>query len=117
MKAIPSAVVRRVVVIHSPHAGRSASLSYALFALHKLGVDIVEVLPISTVASTPALTQEWKTNGIDLVVAAGGDGLVGSLVTSIVASHLPIGILPLGTANDLARSLVIPLDIATAPSV
>ncbi len=116
MKTLASAV-RRAVVIHSPHAGRSASLSHALAALHQSGVDIAEVLPISTVTSAPALAQEWKTNGIDLVVAAGGDGLVGGLIVHVIASRFPIGILPLGTANDLARSLGIPQDIASAADV
>src|SRR5215469_591895 len=95
MKVIPASA-RRAIVIHSPHAGRSNSLSYALTELRRSGVEITEVLPISTVASIPALAQEWKTNGVDLVVAAGGDGLVGGLIEYALASRLPIGILPLG---------------------
>lgn len=116
MEYIPSST-RRAIVIHSPHAGRSASLSHALAELRRSGVEIAEVLPISLITNTPALAQEWKTSGIDLVVAAGGDGLVGGLITHIIADHLPIGILPLGTANDLARSLGIPQDVASATSV
>jgi diacylglycerol kinase (ATP) len=52
--------------------------------------------------------------GIDLIVAAGGDGLVEGVITHIAESNLPLGILPLGTANDIARSLSISQDIRMA---
>lgn len=108
---------RRAIVIHSPHAGRSASLSHALTALEHAGVELVEVLPIAVVADAFSLGQQWKVNGIDLVVAAGGDGLVGSVAMHALDGQLPLGILPLGTANDLARSVGIPQDIPSAAQV
>jgi diacylglycerol kinase family enzyme len=109
--------VPRAMVIHSPHAGRSASLSHALTALERAGVEMVEVLPIAVIADTPVLGQQWKASGIDLVVAAGGDGLVGSVAMHALDGQLPLGILPLGTANDLARSVGIPQDIPSAARV
>lgn len=48
--------------------------------------------------------------GCDLVVLGGGDGTMNSAAPALVETGLPLGILPLGTANDLARSLDIPLD-------
>ncbi len=56
-------------------------------------------------------------NGIDVAIAAGGDGLVGGVITHIDESGLPLGILPLGTSNDIARSLRIPQDIQSAAQV
>src|SRR4029453_7707904 len=41
----------------------------------------------------------------DLIIAAGGDGTVHKTAWQIVDSGIPLGILPLGTANNLARSL------------
>jgi diacylglycerol kinase (ATP) len=105
---------RRAIVIHSPYAGRSASLSHALTMLERAGVEMVDVLPIAVVTDAVALGQQWKANGIDLVVAAGGDGLVGSVAMDALDGQLPLGILPLGTANDLARSVGIPQDIPSA---
>jgi diacylglycerol kinase family enzyme len=55
--------------------------------------------------------------GIDIAIGAGGDGLVGGVITHIAESGLPLGILPLGTSNDIARSLNIPLDIEQAVEV
>jgi diacylglycerol kinase family enzyme len=41
----------------------------------------------------------------DLVVAAGGDGLVGNIARRLAGSRTPITILPVGTANNVASSL------------
>jgi YegS/Rv2252/BmrU family lipid kinase len=46
----------------------------------------------------------------DLVILGGGDGTLNAAAPALVETGLPLGILPLGTANDLARSLAIPLD-------
>jgi diacylglycerol kinase (ATP) len=50
----------------------------------------------------------------DLVIVAGGDGTLNSAVDGLVASRLPFGVLPLGTANDLARTLQLPTDLNEA---
>ena len=108
---------RKVLVIHSPHSGRAAELPQALTFLRQAGVAIVDVLAIATLDGLPEQGTRWKTSGIDVVVAAGGDGLVGSVTAHLVASGLPLGILPLGTANDVARSVGLPLDLRQAVAV
>ncbi|MFM2062046.1 MAG: hypothetical protein RLZZ507_1716 [Cyanobacteriota bacterium] len=51
---------------------------------------------------------------IDLVIVGGGDGTLNAAVDAIVDTQLPLGILPLGTANDLARTLGIPNSLPEA---
>jgi diacylglycerol kinase (ATP) len=53
----------------------------------------------------------------DLVVVCGGDGSVSSAAVAVMESGLPFGIIPLGTANDLARTLGIPIEIEGAAKV
>lgn len=108
---------RKVIVIHSPHSGRAAELPQALTLLRQAGVTIVDVQAIATLDGLPEQGTHWKESGIDVVVAAGGDGLVGSVTAHLVASGLPLGILPLGTANDVARSVGLPLDLQQAVAV
>ncbi|GJD34486.1 lipid kinase [Methylobacterium aerolatum] len=47
---------------------------------------------------------------VDFVILGGGDGTMNAAAPALVETGLPLAILPLGTANDLARSLGLPLD-------
>jgi diacylglycerol kinase family enzyme len=49
-----------------------------------------------------------------LVIIGGGDGTLNAAVDALVDTNLPLGILPLGTANDLARTLEIPTSLPKA---
>jgi YegS/Rv2252/BmrU family lipid kinase len=51
---------------------------------------------------------------VDAVIAAGGDGTVTWSIPAALERHVPLGIVPLGTFNDLARTLGIPLDLSQA---
>lgn len=53
----------------------------------------------------------------DLLVLGGGDGTMHAAAPALIETGLPLGILPLGTANDLARSLGIPQDPVGAAQV
>lgn len=58
-----------------------------------------------------------RGSGFDLVVVGGGDGTVNAAARGIVETGRPMGILPMGTANDLARTLSIPLGLGDAARV
>jgi YegS/Rv2252/BmrU family lipid kinase len=51
------------------------------------------------------------------VIVGGGDGTVGSTLPLLLEKRVPLGILPLGTANDLARTLGLPADPIAAAEV
>src|SRR6266571_5757905 len=108
---------QRVVVIHSPHSGRSSKLSETITYLEQTGLEIVNTISIADLDNLPAQGPIWKANGIDIAISGGGDGLVGGVITHIAESGLPLGILPLGTSNDIARSLHIPQDLKEAAQV
>jgi YegS/Rv2252/BmrU family lipid kinase len=52
-----------------------------------------------------------------IVVAAGGDGTVGTVANAVIDNAAVLGILPLGTSNDFARSINIPIHIHDAVQV
>ncbi len=108
---------QRVIVIRSPHSGRSSKLPDALKQLEQAGIEVVKSISIADLDHLPAQGRVWKESGVDVAIAAGGDGLVGGVVTHIADSGLPLGIVPLGTSNDIARALHIPQDIGEAAQV
>ena len=54
---------------------------------------------------------------VDAVILGGGDGTLTLAADALVDVQLPLGILPMGTANDLARTLGIPSDPVAAAEV
>lgn len=58
-----------------------------------------------------------RGSDFDLIIVGGGDGTVSAAAHGVIETGLPMGILPMGTANDLARTLSIPLNLADAARV
>lgn len=108
---------RKAIVVHSPHSGKAAQLQQAIALLRENHVEVADVLSIATLDGLGAQGPQWQEQGIDIAVAAGGDGLIGGVTTHIAESGPALGIVPLGTSNDVARSLRIPQDLPAAARV
>src|SRR5690606_242827 len=54
---------------------------------------------------------------VDCVIVAGGDGSVNTALGALMETGLPLGVVPLGTASDFARTLGIPPDVGGACDV
>src|SRR5512135_3537644 len=108
---------RRAILIHSPHSGRAKKLAEAIRHLQACSVEIIETTSIASLDELPPQGNTWRENDIDVALAAGGDGVVGGVITHIAESGLPLGIIPLGTSNDIARTLHIPMDLQEAAQV
>jgi diacylglycerol kinase family enzyme len=106
-----------IVLIRGPRAQRSAKGEAARRSLAAAGVVIAEELEVSAFDHNLPRGDAWRARGYAAAVAAGGDGTIGAVATQLAGSGLPLGILPLGTSNDVARSLGIPLDLARAAEV
>jgi YegS/Rv2252/BmrU family lipid kinase len=102
-----------VILVSSPHAGRGAYLGRARTAMSAMGLKVVAELSIEDMARLPGMVAR---NGSTppIVVAAGGDGTVGSVANAVIGTPAVMAILPLGTSNDFARSLHIPLHVENA---
>lgn len=74
--------------------------------LHARGIEFVE-----------GATPDDAIQSVDCIIAAGGDGTLVRAVATAVARGIPLGIIPLGTFNELARTLGVPLDVVGAVDV
>lgn len=63
------------------------------------------------------LASKAKEEGFDMVVAVGGDGTLYEVVNGGVGKDIKIGVIPAGTGNDLAKTLLIPRDTIGALDV
>ena len=71
---------------------------------------------LETTAEDPgrAMTQQAVEAGVELVLAAGGDGTIRVVAAGLAGTDVAMAIIPAGTGNLLARNLDVPLDVAGA---
>ncbi|MGR6036332.1 MAG: diacylglycerol/lipid kinase family protein [Candidatus Nitrosoglobus sp.] len=62
----------------------------------------------------PTIVDQAIAEGYRTVAAAGGDGTASAVASQLVQREIPLGIIPVGTANLLARELNIPLELEAA---
>ena len=108
--------ITRLLLIRNPAARRGdADLDPVRARLAAAGYVVREAAPPRREdVATAVLAHQGR---VDAVVVAGGDGSLNAAAPGLVAAELPLGIIPLGTANDLARTLAIPTDPAAAAEV
>jgi undecaprenyl-diphosphatase len=103
------AMPTEAVLVVSPHAGNGRGLARARRELERYAIVIAEELDIRAIDRLGELLRS-PTGEPRLVIAAGGDGTVGAVAGRLASADNILGVLPLGTGNDFARSLEIPLN-------
>ncbi len=105
-------MVRRVVVVTNPHSGSGRGDGAAEAVLTHLaarGVEVTEVrAPSADESVTQVRTLVAGEDRPDAVICVGGDGLMNVLLAAVAHSGVPLGLVPAGTGNDLAREFGIP---------
>jgi len=86
-------------LIHNPLAGEGSDLTNELInALHDAGYEC-------SYSSTKEEGWEKLSSAVDFIVVAGGDGTVRKTALEFMDKRLPIGVIPIGTANNIAKTL------------
>ena len=109
----------RLLVILNPAAGQEdparvrRQIGGAL-AVRGASFDLVET---SGAGDAARMAREAAALGYGKVGAAGGDGTIAEVITGLAGGPVPLGIIPLGTGNQLASNLGIPPDVERAVEV
>ncbi|TDD86398.1 diacylglycerol/lipid kinase family protein [Actinomadura rubrisoli] len=82
--------------------------------LREAGLEFVHVFPVTDPSRLRGLFADVLALEPDLVVVGGGDGTVAEAVGHLAHRDIALGVLPLGTTNNFARSLELPLDLPGA---
>ena len=83
-------------------------------------IATLEAIPNSKVWQTERmnhageLTKQAISEGATKIIAIGGDGTINEVASALLSSSVPIGIIPMGSGNGLARHLQIPLQFEKA---
>jgi diacylglycerol kinase (ATP) len=112
MKAARDA--RSAAVVINAGSRRGAAREFAVDTMRKAGVSISSVHPVMSGADLAGTLDRVLADGHDLLVVGGGDGTVSYAAGRVAGTNVVLGVLPLGTANDFARTLEIPSNLAEA---
>ena len=104
-------------LIANPGAGKPEEspkqLEKAIRLLLQHGIKVDVALAKPKEEATPLAKQAVK-DGYDLVIAMGGDGTLEAVMRGMVGRKTPMGIIPIGTQNNIAKSLGVPTDMEEA---
>ena len=103
---------KKLVFIMNPISGTSKKADIPDLIESTLNKDLFdyEILLTERAGHACELASKAKEDGIDVVVAIGGDGTVNEVARSIVHSNTALGIIPCGSGNGLARHLMLPMN-------
>jgi YegS/Rv2252/BmrU family lipid kinase len=114
-EGLASARPRALLICHAKTGAARRAMEAAAAVLAEGGVELT-LEPWPGHEAMPA-TIRRHAKAVDLLVLGGGDGTMNAAATALLDTRLPLGILPMGTANDLARTLGIPPEPEAAARV
>jgi diacylglycerol kinase (ATP) len=109
-------VRRAALIVNTRSRSGERTFFEALDRLEEMGVQLGATYAIRDPVRLPEAVREvlHEGSGYRLLILGGGDGSVSSVVDFLAHHDVILGLLPLGTANDFARTLGIPADIEEA---
>jgi diacylglycerol kinase (ATP) len=109
----------KLIILLNPSAGRSKAgreVRKALEVLRAAGAHF-ELRESRSAGHLLELAQQAREEKPDVVVSAGGDGTHHYVINGICGSGIPLALLPIGSGNDFARGVGVPIDLRAAARV
>ena len=102
------------VFIINPNAGSNSLASFQKL-IELIKEDTSNIIWETTAPNEAhVFTKNALINGASKIIAVGGDGTINEVASALVGTNIPLGIIPFGSGNGLARHLRIPLKISKA---
>lgn len=103
-------MTRTIALLSNPSAGRGQAQDVTDEVIGRLTSRglAVDLLIGTDAADAADLARKAVADGVDTLVALGGDGMLHNAVQAVAGTETSLGLIPTGTGNDFARSLAIP---------
>lgn len=105
---------RAALIVNMGSRRGGGTFQRALERLCALGVDVCHPCSLSNADTLADAVNDALGQGTELIVVGGGDGTFSAAANLLAGKGVALGVLPLGTGNDFARTLGIPLDLEGA---
>ena len=110
---------RKITFILNPKSGTSSKAEVPALIEQTLNHDLfdIEICFTEYRGHAAEIAKRKAEDGVDVVVAVGGDGTVNEVARSLVHTSTALAIIPCGSGNGLARHLCLPMDIKKALNI
>ncbi|MBI4428382.1 MAG: diacylglycerol kinase family lipid kinase [Ignavibacteriales bacterium] len=103
----------KFLAIHNPKSRLGSNEQILNTLADKFGQSL-SVVPTTYPSHATEIAKSATLKDVETIIAVGGDGTVNEVVNGIVGTNISLGIIPAGTANDLASHYGIPTNVAEA---
>jgi YegS/Rv2252/BmrU family lipid kinase len=106
---------RKACLIFNASAGQSDPVE-DLIKIRNILEPVIDlnICPTSKEVGATDLAYTAISKGAEILIVAGGDGTISSVVETLIGTGIPLGIIPRGTVNAFAKALSIPIEITAA---
>ncbi|MDB5186888.1 MAG: diacylglycerol kinase catalytic region [Candidatus Saccharibacteria bacterium] len=106
--------IKAELIINTSSRRGRAAVPIIIAACKHNGIELVKINFLKKDTNLRAVTSALKKRNPSLVLVGGGDGTISDAVDFFAGSSIQLGVIPLGTTNNFARSLGLPLEIEAA---
>lgn len=109
---MPAPQPRRILAVFNPAAGgeQRARFERVVETVRKLG-GVVTIVETTAPGHAERIARDTAAEHFDIIAAAGGDGTVNEIINGLSGRDIPLGLIPVGTANVLADEIGLGKDI------
>lgn len=107
---------RTIVLLVNTHS-RNGELGYKRaveFLERQPGIQLLASRPVNDPTLLDSTTDELLTFKPDIFIIGSGDGTISHVIDKLIGAEVVLGIIPLGTTNNYARTLGVPLELDQA---
>ncbi|WP_020187006.1 lipid kinase [Methylopila sp. 73B] len=103
---------RALLIVNAKSRTGQDARDHAVETLRSVGITPIPLSADSRDELSPAIAA--RAGDAEMILVAGGDGTLNAAAKGVHAAQKPLGVLPTGTANDLARTLGVPPELDAA---